>query len=380
MEVSYILNHLGEDREEQKNAVAPAIYQTSNFCFRDVSEMRNALCDELKNPFYTRGNNPTVELLRKKTAALEGYEDCLYFSSGSAAISAAILSNVQAGDHVVCVQNPYSWTKKLLDSYLKRFGVTVTFVNPTLSNAYEKAIQPNTRLFFLETPNSLTFEITDLTETVAVAKKHGIVTILDNSYSTPLYQKSSDFGIDIVCHSATKYISGHSDVVAGALCANSETIRKIFSTEFMTLGGILSPHDAALLLRGLRTLPARLERISRTTKQVVEFLEKHPKVQKVYYPFTSSNPQYALAKQQMKNATGLFSIALKVDTPEQVEIFCNHLKYFLLACSWGSYESLVFPGVALTPLPDTWNLVRLSIGLEEPQILISDLNNALQIL
>lgn len=380
MDVSYILNHLGEDREEQKNAVAPAIYQTSNFCFRDISEMRKALCDELKNPFYTRGNNPTVELLRKKTAALEGYEDCLYFSSGSAAIAAAILSNVQAGDHVVCVQNPYSWTKKLLDSYLKRFGVTVTFVNPTEPNAYEKAMTSQTRVFFLETPNSLTFEITDLSEAVAVAKKHGIVTILDNSYSTPLYQRASDFGIDIVCHSATKYFSGHSDVVAGALCAKAETIRKIFSTEFMTLGGILSPHDASLLLRGLRTLPVRLEKISHTTMQVVDFLENHPKVQRVYYPFASSNPQYALAKKQMKNATGLLSIALKVDTPEQVEHFCNHLKHFLLACSWGSYESLVFPGVVLTPLPDTWNLVRFSIGLEDPQTLINDLNNALQIL
>lgn len=377
MEVSFIINHLGEERSKNQNAVAPPIYQTSNFCFETVEEMREAIKNELKNPFYTRGNNPTVEILRKKIAALEGYEDALIFSSGSAAIAAAVNSHLKYGDHVVCVHNPYSWTKKLFEQYLKKFGIETTFVNPTLPNAYKNAIQKNTRLFFLETPNSLTFEITDLEKTVQVAKENQILTILDNSYSTPLFQKASDFGIDLVCHSATKYISGHSDVVAGIVCANKCFIEKIFYTDYMNIGGILSAHDASLLLRGLRTLPIRLEKIFQSTLKIVDFLENHPKIEKVYYPFSKNNPQLDLAKKQMKGCSGLLSIELKTDNPSKIELFCNSLKYFLLACSWGSYESLVFPGVAITPLPEKWKLIRFSIGLDEPELLINDLKHAL---
>ncbi|GIV44450.1 MAG: cystathionine gamma-synthase [Bacteroidia bacterium] len=377
MDISFIINHLGEDRIQYKNAVAPPIFQTSNFCFDNVASMREAIQNELKNPFYTRGNNPTVEILRKKIAALEGYEDALIFSSGSAAIAAAVNANLQTGDHVVCVHKPYSWTYKLFQQYLKKFGVETTFVNPTQKNAYKNALQPNTKLFFLETPNSLTFEITDLEETVKVAKENHILTILDNSYSTPLFQRASDFGIDLVCHSATKYLSGHSDVVAGVVCANQTMIEKIFYTDFMNIGGILAAHDAALILRGLRTLPLRIEKIYQSTLKVVNFLENHPKIEKVYYPFSSNNPQYELAKKQMKGCTGLFSIELKNSEPSKIEQFCNSLQLFLLACSWGSYESLVFPGIAITPLPEKWNLIRLSIGLDEPDALIKDLEQAL---
>ncbi len=377
MEESFIINHLGENRKEYKNAVAPPIFQTSNFCFENVEEMREAIKNELKNPFYTRGNNPTVEILRKKIAALEGYDDALFFSSGSAAIAAAVNSNLKSGDHVVCVHKPYSWTYKLFNQYLKKFGVETTFVNPTEKNAYKKALHYNTKLFFLETPNSLTFEITDLEETLTIAKENKILTILDNSYATPLFQKSSDFGIDIVCHSATKYISGHSDVVAGVICANQSMIEKIFYTDFMNIGGILSAHDAALLLRGLRTLPIRLEKVYQSTLKIVDFLENHPKIEKVYYPFSKNHPQYELAKKQMKGCSGLFSIELKTTDPSKIELFCNSLNLFLLACSWGSYESLIFPGITITPLPEKWNLIRLSIGLDEPELLINDLQQAL---
>lgn len=377
MENGFIFNHLGEERNLYKNAVAPPIFQTTNFCFQNVNDMRETMKNELKYPFYSRGNNPTVEIYRKKIAALEGYEDALIFSSGSAAIAAAVNSNLQKGDHVVCVQNPYSWTFKLFNQYLKKFGVETTFVDPKVSNAYLKAIQPNTKLFFLETPNSWTFEITDLTQVVKTAKEHNILTILDNSYSTPLYQKASEFGIDIVCHSATKYLSGHSDVVAGVVCSSSIQIQKIFYTDFMNIGGILSAQDAALLLRGLRTLPIRLQKISETTMKVVNFLENHPKISKIYYPFSSSHPQFVLAKNQMKGCSGLFSIELNTNDPQKIENFCNSLRYFLLACSWGSYESLIFPAIAITPFPENWKLIRISIGLDEPETLINDLQQAL---
>lgn len=380
IEQTFIINHLGEDRKNYQNAVAPPIFQTSNFCFQDVEEMRRALCNELKYPFYSRGNNPTVEIYRKKIAALEGYEDALIFSSGSAAIAAAVNANLQTGDHVVCVHKPYSWTFKLFNHYLKKFGIETTFVDPTLPDAYLNAIRPNTKLFYLESPNSLTFEITDLKEVTKIAKAHNILTVLDNSYSTPIFQRASDFGIDIVCHSATKYLSGHSDVVAGVVCANATQIEKIFYTDYMNIGGILSAYEASLLLRGLRTLPIRMQKIFDSTIQIVNFLENHPKVQKVYYPFLKSNPQYQLAISQMKGCTGLFSIELKTKDKNKIELFCNSLKCFLLACSWGSYESLVFPGIAITPLPEKWNLIRFSIGLDEPNILIQDLNKALNII
>ena len=205
---------------------------------------------------------------------------------------------------------------------------------------------------------------------------------MDNSYSTPLYQNAIGMGIDITVHSASKYLGGHSDIVAGVLCSSEKKCRHIFEGEFMTLGGIISPNDAFLMLRGLRTLPIRLERVTHNTLVITDFLAQHERVEKLNYPFHKDFPQYELAKKQMKGAGGLFSIQIKADNISQVETFCNHLKRFLLACSWGGHESLVFPTCVLytsenygnTELP--WNLVRFYIGLEDPKVLIDDLQAA----
>lgn len=386
MNLSHIINHLGEEREQYFRAVSPPIIQTSNFAFGNVAQMRESLKDELNHPFYTRGCNPTVNILRQKIAALEHAEDALVFSSGSAAIAAAVLSQLKAGDHVVCVAKPYSWTNKLLNKLLVNFAVQSTMIDGVDVENYARAIRPNTRLFILESPNSLTFELQDIAAVAALARAHGITTMIDNSYASPLYQSPILMGIDIVTHSATKYLNGHSDVVAGVLCSSKKIIRQIFESEYMTLGGILSPHDAALLLRGLRTLPLRMARVSETTAQVVAYLEKHPVVERVYYPFSPSFPQYELAKQQMKAGSGLFSILIRAEKIEQVEAFCNALRYFLLACSWGGHESLAFPlcvlytseNYVIPNLP--WNLVRLSIGLEDADTLIEDLNTGFEAL
>ncbi|MFY9310595.1 MAG: aminotransferase class I/II-fold pyridoxal phosphate-dependent enzyme [Bacteroidia bacterium] len=382
MDISYIINHLGEDRDEYYGAVAPPVFQTSNFCFKTVDEMRQQLKKELEIPFYTRGFNPTVAVLRKKIAALEKTEDALVFSSGSAAVAAAVMNVVKSGDHVVCVAKPYSWTNNLLSKYLVKYGVTHTFVDGPAVDNFEKAIQPNTRLIYLESPNSLTFEVQDIAAIAAVAKAKNITTILDNSYCSPINQNPSDYGIDMIVHSATKYLNGHSDVVAGALCGTKERIRKIMVEEYMTIGSIISPQDAALLLRGLRTLEVRVKRSSESTKKIIQFLEQHPKVKQVYYPFSESNPQSALAKKQMTGCGGLFSIVLNAENTSQVENFCNALRYFLMAASWGGYESLIFPVCALAasksfenPLP--WNLVRCYVGLEDADVLIADLKQAL---
>ena len=382
MDISYILNHLGEDREEYYGAVSPPVFQASNFCFKTVSEMREKLTREMEIPFYTRGYNPTVAILRKKLAALEAAEDALVFASGSAAVAAAIMSVVKAGDHIVCVQKPYSWTNALMTKYLVKYGVTVTFVDGREVSNFEKAIEANTKLIYLESPNSVTYELQDIVAITNLAKRKNIVTIVDNSYNSPINQQPIMTGANMVVHSGTKYINGHSDVIAGVVCSSKERIMKMMAEEYMTLGGCVSPQDAALILRGLRTLELRVNKSAETALKVCRFLETQPKVKIVYYPFATANPQIELAKKQMKQGGGLLTIVLNTDDVKQVETFCDGLKRFLMATSWGGYESLVFPRCALAasksfenPLP--FNMVRLYIGLEDADLLIEDLKQAL---
>ena len=231
----------------------------------------------------------------------------------------------------------------------------------------------------------MTFEMQDLAAVAKLAHANGIRTLCDNSYASPLNQSPIALGIDMVAHSATKYLNGHSDVVAGALCASEQIIREVFRGPYMTCGAILSPHDAWLMIRGLRTLPIRMQRIAATTQQVLAFLQGHPGIEKVYYPQSASNPQFGLAQQQMRGASGLLTIQLCVADVAGAERFCNTLKRFLMTVSWGGYESLMFPVCAVHPANTALepaaglplSLVRLSIGLEEPEVLIADLQQAL---
>lgn len=383
--LSYLLNHLGEDREHWRGAVSPPIFETSNFAFPTVAAMRAAGQDELANAFYTRGNNPTVEVLRRKLAALEGTEDALVFGSGAAAMAAAVLACVRAGDHVICVHKPYAWTRVLVRDWLPRFGVEVSFVDARDPVEVEAAITPRTRLIVLESPNSLTMELQDLAAIAAMARPRGIRTLCDNSYSSPLLQKPAELGIDLVVHSATKYLNGHSDVVAGVVCGPRSLIAEIFRGPFMTFGAIPGPFEAWLLLRGLRTLPVRMERVCASTRQVIAFLEAHPKVARIYYPGHAQDPQRELAQRQSRGGSGLLAIEIQAADVAAIERFCDSLRLFLMAVSWGGHESLVWPLAVVirdgqsasnrTGLP--WNLVRLSIGLEDPADLIADLSQAL---
>ncbi len=384
MDLSYILNHLGEERDRYFGAVAPPIIQSSIFAFPTVDAMRTGFRDELVAHLYTRGNNPTVEILRRKIAALEGAEDCLMFGSGAAAMSAAVVACLAGGDHVVCVARPYSWTRALLQDLLGRFGVTTDFVDGCETANFESALTERTRLIVLESPNSMTFEQQDLAAVAALARSRGIRTICDNSYATPLGQSPLALGIDLVVHSATKYLNGHSDVVAGTVCGSHELIRRIFRGPYMTFGALLAPNDAWLMIRGLRTLPIRMQRIADTTQQVLAFLEQHPRVCRVYSPRASENPQFELTQRQLHGASGLLTVALDADVAG-VERFCDALERFLMTVSWGGYESLAFPVCAVFPRDAParpaagpgLNLVRLSIGLEEPASLVADLEQAL---
>jgi len=382
MNLSEILNELGEEREEYFNAIAPPIMQTSNFAFKEVSQLREALRDEFKVNLYSRGNNPTITILRKKLAALDGAQDCLVLSSGVAAIFLAVFANVKQGDHIVSVSKPYSWTEKLFTNLLPRFGVTATMVDGTRIENFERAILPNTKIIFLESPNTFTFELQDLKAVSDLAKKHGIITMCDNSYCSPLYQKPIEFGIDICLQTATKYLGGHSDTVAGVICGSEKMIGKIFRSEMLNVGAVISPFNAWLLLRSLRTLEVRLERIAESTEKIAAFLGSHPGVEKLYYPFSKNFSQFELAKKQMRKSPGLCTALLKTSSLTEIEKFCNSLKHFLMAVSWGGHESLVFPTCAAINRDefDSENihhrLVRFYIGLEDADFLIRDIETA----
>ena len=386
MDLSYILNELGEERANYFNAVAPPVIQTSNFSFNTVADFRGSLADEYQGDLYSRGFNPTIDILRKKLAALDGAEDALVFGSGIAAVSIPVMALLQQGDEVICVENTYSWTIKLFKDFLPKFGISCTFVDGSELGQFENAITPKTRLIYLESPNTFSFDVQDLSAIAQLAKAKGILTMIDNSYCSPIYQQPIAHGIDLVAQSATKYLGGHSDIMAGVLTGSKALLEQIFNHEYMTIGASMAPQNAWLLLRGLRTLPIRLDKISATAEQVVYYLEQHPKVAKVLYPFSKSNKDLALAKKQMKKCGGLFSFILKEPSLEEIEKFCDSLQHFLMAVSWGGYESLVFPacaGISKAAFDSSNSrhvLIRLYIGLEEPHYLIKDLEQALDTL
>lgn len=379
-DISFIINHLGEEREKYFNAITPPLFETSNFAFRNVSEMKKAIADEKSGYIYSRGNNPTVDILCRKVAALEETEEALAFSSGMAAISSALISFVNAGDHIVSVRNNYSWTNYLMTKFLPRFGVETTFVDGRDSRNFRNAVRSNTKIFYLESPNSLTFELQDIEAVTRIARENGITTMIDNSYSSPLTQSPASMGVDIVLHSASKYLGGHSDVIAGMVCGTAVNIRRIFENEYLGLGGVISPFNAWLILRGLRTLPARMQRIAETTKKVLEYLENHPMISEVLHPLSKKHPQYDLAVKQMLQPTGLFSVRLKTEEQSKTELFVNSLRQFIIGVSWGGHESLVFPAMSFdqkrTKEGYTSNLIRFYIGLDEPDALIKDLEQA----
>ena len=379
MNQSFIINQLAEDREKYFKAVAPPIIQTSNFAYPTVDEFVAAVRNEKNEPIYTRGNNPTVDILCKKMAALEGAEDCLMVGSGAAAITNSVTSQLKAGDHIVSVRDPYSWATHLFTKILSRFDVQTTFIDGTKIENFENACNSNTKLIYLESPNTWTFELQDIVAIAGFAKSKGITTVIDNSYCTALCQRPIDLGIDMVIYSATKYYNGHSDVVAGAICGSEEKMTKIFHNEFMTFGNILAPQNAWLMLRGLRTLPIRLKQSSESAQRVIEFLQASPKIERIWYPFHESNPQLDLARKQMKMPMGMFTIALKNRDVTAIKRFCESLENFLIAVSWGGHESLIMPKCGFVDADDPQvNMIRVYIGLEEADVLIEDLEQALR--
>nr|HPR29094.1 PLP-dependent aspartate aminotransferase family protein [Chitinophagales bacterium] len=274
------------------------------------------------------------------------------------------------------------WVSKLFDNILKRYGVEVSYIDGSEIANWEEAIRPNTTFFYLESPNSWDFALQPITEVAALAKKHQITTLIDNSYCTPLHQRPIEMGIDMAMQTATKYIGGHSDTLGGVLSGSGAAIRKIFNSELMTLGNGIQPFNAWMLIRGLRTLPARLERIHHTTEKVIEFLLQRPEVERIIFPLHPSFPQYELAKQQMLGGAGLLTMVMATRERENIVRFCESLQHIMMAVSWGGHESLVIPKCAGIPKAEfngddqEHRYVRLYCGLEESDYLIADIEQA----
>lgn len=372
-----ICTHLGEDYSKYMGAIVPPIYQTSLFV--QPTEVNNI--DE-QEYVYTRINNPTTEIAEKKLAALEEGEEAKCFSSGMAAISSAIMFYIEKDCHVICVQNVYGPTRDFLENYLQKFGVETTFVSGEDIEEVEKAIRKNTKLIYLESPSTFAYSMQDLEQVSKLAKAYGIATVIDNTYSTPLFQNPLKYGIDMVIHTASKYLGGHSDIVAGVIVGKKETLSQMIEKERALFGGNMDPHQAWLLIRGIRTLPVRIKQHQESAKKVADFLESHSKIQRVLYPGLKSHPQYELGKKQMTGYTGLMSFIPK-GNPDEIIKFVKNLRYFQLGCSWGGFESLV-ASISVgrsdeenkkNHLPN--NLVRIHVGLENVETLLEDLDRGL---
>jgi cystathionine beta-lyase/cystathionine gamma-synthase len=358
--------------------VVPPIYQTSTFAFDDPQAMARGAVTPSFETFYTRHGNPNHAQVERILAAIEGAQAALVTASGMGAISAAALAFSGAGAHVVAQVLTYSGTRKLLTEVLPRFGVEVTFVDQTDTGAFASAMRANTALVMCETPSNPLLAITDIEAVARIAHDRGALLAVDNTIATPVNQRPLDLGADVVLHSATKYLGGHSDVIAGAAVASRELIDRVWRTH-VVLGAVLGPFDAWLLLRGLRTLELRVHRHNENALAVAEFLSTHPRVRRVYYPGLPSHPQHALAKRQMRGFGGLLSFEIEGsfdDAHRAIERL--HLAHS--AVSLGGVESLVAQPAAMWPGSDSLaSLVRLSVGVESARDLIADLTQALQL-
>jgi len=377
-----ICAHLGEDRTRYQGAVIPPIYQNSLFTFPNCEAWAGPSGLEGDPYHYTRVSNPTTEILETKIAALEGGARARCFGSGMAAISAAILSCVKAGDHVVVPHTAYGPTRQFFTTYLPRFGVEATFIDGCDPQEWEDARRPNTTLFFLESPSSFLMKQQDLRAVAAIAQAHGITTACDNSWASPIYQSPLKMGIDLSIHSATKYLGGHSDVVAGVVIGSAERMKRIVLDEGLLLGGILDPFAAWLLLRGLRTLPVRMAQHQQSARRIAHALCAHSAVKRVFYPGLDSYDQAELSARQLRGTAGLMSLELREPGREAAFRFVNGLENFGIGCSWGGFESLVVPANIPAAHIDggeghRW-LVRLHIGLESADTLWEDLRSALE--
>jgi cystathionine beta-lyase/cystathionine gamma-synthase len=375
--------HGAADLEKKNAPVSAPIYQTSTFEVTDNDEQQRVTGTDR---YYTRWGNPTVTLAEATLAEIEGTEGARVFASGMGAITSTVLALLKTGDHIVAQRDIYGGVTKFFSEWLPKLEIETTFVDRTAYEQYERAIRPNTKLLYVESPSNPALRVMDLAKIAGLAKKHGLISMIDSTFGTPINQHPAEYGFDLVMHSGTKYLSGHADLTCGVVCGRPELMQELWETR-TTLGNCMDPHAAWLLIRGLKTLALRVQRQNENALRVAEFLERHAKVRRVHYPFLKSCAQSALARRQMSGGGGVVTFEVE-GTGEDARRVSEAMRLFTLATSLGSVESLVSIPVLTShamisaeqrkKMGVTEQMIRLSIGIENAEELIADLDHALE--
>jgi cystathionine gamma-synthase len=378
--------HAGEPRRKYADSITTPIIQTSTFTFRDSRHIEDYTKKGKEHFEYGRYGNPTAKIAEKRLADLESAEDCVVFTSGMSAITTTILTLVQSGDHIVITDDSYKKTLEFCRSYLKQFGIGCTIVPFGDYGVIERAIKKNTRFIFSESPTNPYLNIFDLVKIKKIADKHNVLTLIDSTFATPFNQRPIEFGMDIVLQSCTKYLAGHNDILAGAVLGRAELVDKIRNLH-KSMGGLIDPHCCYLLLRGLKTFPIRVQKQNETALQVAEFLDAHPRIKKVYYPFLKSHPHYKIATEQMKGGGGVVTFDIK-GTLNDSKRFLDRLQLCYIGPSLGGVETLITHPALVSyydysrkeryelGISDT--LFRLAVGIEDAEDIIADIERGLK--
>jgi cystathionine beta-lyase/cystathionine gamma-synthase len=372
------------DLQKKNGPVAPEIYQTSTFEVVDNDEQIRVTSTDR---YYTRWGNPTITLAEQTVAAIEGTDGARVFASGMGAITTTILALLKAGDNIVAQRDIYGGVTKFLSEWLPKFGIETTFVDTNDSEQHARAIRLNTKMLYLESPTNPSLRVVDMKKASALAKTHGLISMIDSTFGTPINQHPAKYGIDLVMHSGTKYLSGHADLTCGVVSGRRDLIDRIDESR-KTLGNCMDPHAAWLLIRGLKTLAVRVARQNENALRVAEFLEGHAKVRRVHYPWLKSHPEYAVAREQMSGGSGMVTFEVE-GTGEDARRVSEAMRLFTLATSLGGVESLVSIPVLTShamisaeqraKMGVTAQMVRLSVGIEAVEDQIEDLERALEV-
>jgi len=378
--------HAGEPRRKYADSLTTPIIQTSTFTFRGSKHIEDFTKKGKEHFEYGRYGNPTAKIAEKRLADLEGAEACVVFSSGMSAITTTILSLVQSGDHIVITDDSYKKTLEFCRSYLKQFAIECTIVPFGDYKVFEKAIRKNTRFIFSESPTNPYLNIFDLVKIKKIADRHNVLTLIDSTFSTPFNQRPIEFGMDLVLQSCTKYLAGHNDILAGAVLGKKKLIDRIRDLH-KSMGGTIDPHCCYLLLRGLKTFALRVQRQNESALKIAQYLQGHPRIKKVYYPFLKSHPHYKIAKQQMAGGGGVVSFDIKGNL-NTAKRFLDALKLCYIGPSLGGVESLITHPALVSyydytrkqryELGITDTLFRFAVGIEDVEDLIEDLDRALK--
>ena len=379
------LIHAGADKDKFGSATVP-IYQTSTFAFESADEGAKCFSGESDGFIYTRLGNPTIQALERQVAILEGGFGAIATASGMGAVSTIYMGLLNQGDHMVSTNAIYGPSRVVMETYFSKFGVESTYVTTSNIENIKKAIKPNTKVLYIETPTNPTMEITDLEACVALAREHNIITVVDNTFSSPYLQRPIELGVDVVFHSMTKFLNGHADIVAGIIITRNEELYKILRPAMVNMGCNMDPHQAYLVLRGLKTLGIRVDRAQQNAMKVAKYLENHPKVEWVKYPGLKSHPQFELAKKQMAGPGAMISFELKGGFNAGKTLMDN-VKLAMLAVSLGGVETLIQHPASMThsklsadakeKASITQGLVRFAVGIEDVEDIIADLDQAL---